>query len=297
MSQIFEIFHFQNMEKSFTFLKPRRSSMLFDTNTKSPWVDKTSKKPFRAWEIVHQKIHLITRTKEAIWPVFTHFPHQLHYMQLQLLYLHVSILCSIEWKAKQVFSIQGQHKLCKHCIFRSTLSRSSPISSLERNDDINPDSLPRTDMVRSVGKNKLMISAVDVYCGTGVLKTHINTYIVHITCLLHMCTWCKLRNEPATFGHVHPQTTYEYCSSEMLVIFFILVPLPPDLSASQEKFVVFMQACYFHHFCYYNSLPAEKICFSCASLLCLLLLLFLSICCCFFCPPLLFTHLPRFVIL
>ena len=53
---IFKIFHFQAKEKSHTFLKPRRSSMLFDTNTKSPWVDKTSKKPLRAWEIVDQKI-------------------------------------------------------------------------------------------------------------------------------------------------------------------------------------------------------------------------------------------------
>ena len=29
--------------------------MLFDTNTNSPRVDKTSKKPLRAWEIVEQK--------------------------------------------------------------------------------------------------------------------------------------------------------------------------------------------------------------------------------------------------
>jgi len=45
------------MEKLLAFLKPRRSSMLLETNTNSPWVDKTSKKPLRAWKIERQRIY------------------------------------------------------------------------------------------------------------------------------------------------------------------------------------------------------------------------------------------------
>ena len=51
----------------------------------------------------------------------------------------------------------------KQTKFNITLSKSSPISSLDRNEDINPDSLPRTDIVKSAqNKNSIANTSAEV---------------------------------------------------------------------------------------------------------------------------------------